>query len=103
MTEALAEGVVVQEACVGETTNESCNNGGGCVSCLPNVGGVEQSQNAGQAPTATKEDGVRERLLECERGERDNEKPPATRKRARSPPSQSGDYDDPSPCAALRV
>ena len=31
-----------------------------------------------------------------------NEKPPATRRRTREP-SLNGDYDDPSPCAALRV
>ena len=68
---AVAEGVVLREACVGETTNESRDNGGrggGHVSCLPNMGGAKRSQTAGRAPTAghtaTKEDGVRECLLE---------------------------------------
>ena len=32
-----------------------------------------------------------------------NENPPATRRRTQSPSSLNGNYDDPSPCTALRV
>ena len=52
---AVAEGVVLHEASVRETTSERRDNGGwwGRVSSLPNVGGADWSQTAGRAYSET--------------------------------------------------
>ena len=98
----VAKGVVLYEACVGETTSEGRDNDGGHVSCLPKRGRTEMEHDCESSACCGTYYDVRRAENESAYSSA-SENPPATRRRTWSPPSINGGYDDPSPCAALRV
>ena len=67
---ALAEGVVLWEACVGETTHERCDNGGAC-DCGTSAYSETYSGEGGwriRAPKRTRQTGQREASCDEEEG-----------------------------------
>ena len=78
------------------------------MSCLLTRGRIETEQDSGTSTYCGTYYDVRRAESEnaypnANETKGTNKNPPATRRRTRSPRSPNGNYDNPSPCAGLRV